>query len=189
MTVWQGQVTFQGSGNVSARTISRQQAQVRIQGVGAVSLFARTPRQQISANFAGAGDFSPMLIKIPSVSLSTITTWPATLPQCPILNGFSEQKQTNNVSFSPDVGPPKVRRRSTGAAWQTSVAYRMTTAQLSDFNDFYETSLSDGSVPFSWNHPVQQITYYWMFDPKDAPKIDRVTPGTFRVTFNLLRLS
>lgn len=118
-----------------------------------------------------------------------IASWPTTLPQCPILNGFSETKQTNLRSFTPDVGPPKVSRRSTAASWLTSVAYRMTRAQLTAFNFFYEATLEDGSLPFNWKHPEQQIFYNWMFDPKESPKIERTAPGKFQVTFNLLRIA
>jgi hypothetical protein len=115
--------------------------------------------------------------------------WPLSLPQCPILNGFSEQKQTNVVAFTPDVGPPKITRRSTSSLWKTSLTYRMTTAQLATFNSFYEVTLKDGSLPMTWKHPVNQTLYYWSFDPKESPRIDRATSGTFRVSFDLLRLS
>jgi hypothetical protein len=123
-----------------------------------------------------------------SANVTALAAWPLTLPQCPILNGFAEQKQINVVAFSPDVGPPKVRRRSTAAAWNTSVAYRMTTTQLTAFNAFYETSLADGSLAFTWRHPIKQVIYNWMFDPKEAPRVDHITATTWRVTFNLLRL-
>ena len=116
------------------------------------------------------------------------TPWPATLPQCPVLNGFSEQRQRNVVAFTPDVGPPKMRRRSTASSTLTSVAYRMTKTQLDAFNTFYETTLADGSLPFDWRHPVTGVTYTWVFKSSDAPKRERMTPNTFRVTFDLVRM-
>ena len=115
-------------------------------------------------------------------------TWPAGLPQCPILNGFSEQRQRNVVAFEPEVGPPKMRRRSTAVGVLTSIAYRMTVAHVSTFNTFYEDTLEDGSLPFEWDHPITGTTYDWMFDANEAPRFDRLTPYTFRVTFNLIRL-
>jgi hypothetical protein len=116
-----------------------------------------------------------------------MTTWPSTLPQCPIMN-FSEQRQRNVVAFEPDVGPPKMRRRSTAVAVLTSMTFRMSTTQLAAFNTFYETTLSDGVLPFDWAHPVTKVTYSWMFDAKNAPTIERVGPTSHRVSFNLLRL-
>lgn len=115
-------------------------------------------------------------------------TWPAGLPQCPILNGFSEQRQRNLAAFAPDVGAPKITRRSTAVAILTSLVFRMTNSHVSTFNTFFEDTLKDGSLPFDWEHPITNVTYTWMFDPKDAPRFDRTTPDTFRVTFNLLRL-
>ncbi len=118
----------------------------------------------------------------------TTAVWPATIPQCPILNAFSEQRRRNIAAFSPPVGRAKLGLRSTAASVMTSVAFRMTTTQLAAFYTFYETTLKDGVLPFDWVHPVTGTTYTWHFDGREAPKIDRMTPKTHRVTFNLLRL-
>lgn len=69
----------------------------------------------------------------------------------------------------------------------TSVAFRMTTTQLAVFYTFYETTLKDGSLPFDWIHPVTGTTYVWHFDGREAPKVDRMTPATHRVSFSLMR--
>ena len=114
--------------------------------------------------------------------------WPSTLPQCPNLNDFSEERQPNTIAFAPDVGTPKMRRRSTAVSTKTTVAFRMTTAQRAAFNTFYETTIVDGTLPFTWAHPITKVSYTWVFKPNEVPKIDRMTPGTFRVSFNLLRL-
>ena len=117
-----------------------------------------------------------------------MTTWPAALPQCPILNGFSEQRQRNLASFAPEVGGPKISRRSTAVAVLTSLVYRMSNADILVFNTFFEDTLKDGSLPFDWDHPVTGTTYTWMFDINEAPRFDRMTPNSIRVTFNLLRM-
>lgn len=118
----------------------------------------------------------------------TTSAWPATVPQCPILNGLSEQRQPNIVSFQPDVGPPKARRRSTAVATLTNVIFRMTNDELDAFNTFYEDTLKDGSLPFTWDHPRTKDSYTWMFATDEPPSIDRMTPKTSRVTCKLLRL-
>lgn len=118
----------------------------------------------------------------------TTPVWPTTLPQCPILNAFTEQRQRNVAAFAPSVGKSRMKLRSTAARVSTSVAYRMTNAQILAFNTFYETTLAHGSMPFDWAHPVSKINYTWIFDAKNTPKIDRMTPKTQRVTFTLLRL-
>ncbi len=113
--------------------------------------------------------------------------WPITLPQCPVLNGFSEQRQRNIVAFNPDVGPPKIRRRSSASAVLTSATFRLTTDELSDFDTFFIDTLKDGSLPFEWQHPINRLIYSWWIDSHEAPRIDRLTSSTFRITLNLLR--
>lgn len=117
-----------------------------------------------------------------------MSAWPATIPQCPILNGLAEQRQRNVASFPPDVGPPKLRRRSTAAAVQTTVVFKMSNAELVDFNTFYETTLADGTLPFTWDHPRTKVNYSWMFSADEAPQIERLAPNASQVMCKLLRL-
>lgn len=114
--------------------------------------------------------------------------WPSTIPQCPILNAFKEQRQRNVAAFSPDVGPPKMKRRSTAVGVLTDLSFRMSNAQVLAFNTFYETTLADGTLPFTWPHPITKVSYTWMFDPGDAPTFERYAPTHQRVSFNLIRL-
>jgi len=118
----------------------------------------------------------------------TLATWPPDIPQCPILNGWSETPQPNVASFTPETGPPKMKRRSTAKTWSCSLTYRMTTTQLVSFKAFYESTLEDGSLPFTWNHPVDKTSYSWNFDPATQPVITRLTPRTHSVVFKLQRL-
>jgi hypothetical protein len=114
--------------------------------------------------------------------------WPSTIPQCPILNAFSEERQRNLAAFAPEVGPQRMGRRSTAVGIMTSVSFRMTLFQVRLFNIFYETTIADGSLPFTWPHPITGATYVWKFDDGGAPKFDRMTPNTYRVSFNLMRM-
>jgi hypothetical protein len=143
------------------------------------------------AYLIGAGKLTANAIVIAGGSsppdTGPVDDWPDSLPQCPILNSFTEQRQDNIIPFAPDVGPPKIHRRSSSAAMQSSMAFRMTSAQLLVFNNFFEVTLKDGSLPYTWKHPITQIVYTWRFETGAAPRIDRMTPNTFRVTFTLLR--
>ena len=118
----------------------------------------------------------------------TTAAWPATLPQCPILNGFQEQPQPNVVQFKPDVGTPKQRRRSTAKGWLTSMTFRMTNAQVLTFYTFYETTLKDGSLPFTLPHPISKVSYEWMFTQGEEPQRTRTAPNAASVEFRLIRL-
>src|SRR5262245_51568531 len=116
-----------------------------------------------------------------------VETWPTSLPQCPILNAFEEQPQLNAVSFQPDVGPLKLRRRASAKAWACTAEFRMNDAELADFNTFYETTLEDGTLPFYWDHPVEKVSYRWMFKSNEQPKITRYARNASRVHLSLLR--
>lgn len=113
--------------------------------------------------------------------------WPGTIPQKPLV-GFTEQRQRNVVAFVPDVGTPKISRRSTSVTVNCQAAFFMTDAELANFNTFYETTLADGTLPFTWNHPRTGVSYTWFFAGDDTPTIEGVTYNINRVTCKLSRL-
>jgi hypothetical protein len=113
--------------------------------------------------------------------------WPGTIPQKPLV-GFAEQRQRNVASFNPDVGEPKVRRRSTAVTINCNAQFIMTDLQLVDFITFFETTLSDGTLPFTWAHPRTGVTYTWMFGVEDSPTIEATTYNINTVSCRLIRL-
>ena len=114
-------------------------------------------------------------------------SWPGSLPQKPLL-GFTEQRQRNLAMFSPDVGPPKMRRRSTAVPVNSSITLKLTDTQLATFDLFFEVTLADGTLPFTWPHPRTGINYSWIFSPQDAPQKQALTKNVTQVTFKLLQL-
>lgn len=117
-----------------------------------------------------------------------VATWPATLPQVPLGRGdFVEHRQPNVVSFKPSVGPSKGRRRSTAASTLCDVTFLFTQAEYADFNEFFDATLADGTLPFEWDHPVTGVTYLWRFDPENTPRAEDDIPMV-RVAFKLERL-
>jgi hypothetical protein len=116
-----------------------------------------------------------------------MTAWPASLPQCPILDAFDEQPQQSTVLFSPETGPAKIRRRATEKAWICALIFKMNNTQVDTFNVFYETILEDGALPFTWQHPVTKVAYTWLFKSKEQPKIRRIAANASAVSFVLVR--
>ena len=114
--------------------------------------------------------------------------WPSTIPQGPIYGGFTEVRQRNVASFSPDVGPPKMRRRSTAVGVNTQATFQFSDTDLATFNTFFETTLVDGTLPFTWTHPVTAVSYTWMFAPDQAPQIEILDFNQHQVTCKLVRL-
>lgn len=94
----------------------------------------------------------------------TVASWPDTLPQSPDNGGWNETLQQNVAAFQPEVGPPKYRRRSTASGALAQATFTMTAAQAATFMDFFTDTLADGSLPYSWSHPITGTAYIWMFE-------------------------
>src|SRR5262245_48642723 len=117
----------------------------------------------------------------------TTPAWPTTLPCSPMFP-FSEQRQRNIRAFNPEVGPPKMALRSTAASVKFACVFKFTKAQLAIFKTFYETTLADGTLPFTWKNPIDGVTYNWMFAPDEAPTDTMRTVNHHAVEFTLFRL-
>ncbi len=74
--------------------------------------------------------------------------WPAALPQKPLF-GANEPFADNRITFTPDVGDPVMRRRSTLAGGETTYEMDLTEAQAQTFKSFYKTTLFGGLKSFS----------------------------------------
>src|SRR5689334_807629 len=115
-------------------------------------------------------------------------TWPGTLPTKPQRNSFRYGAVSNVISFGTDVGPGKVRRRSTARIKKATGAFWMTEAQLATFQSFFEVDLKDGALAFDWPDPITAVTASWRFDPGSAYEVSPVGPDTWQVNFTLIRL-
>ena len=116
--------------------------------------------------------------------------WPATVNAEPDQGSYTEAAVSNLASFSPDVGPPSVWRRSTIKQTKISATFFMTAAELEDFREFFEDDLGDGALPFTWTNPVYGVSKRYMFDPGSPPQWAPIGHGSaYRVAINLLKLS
>lgn len=79
--------------------------------------------------------------------------WPVGLPQAFLRQSMAEESAKNVVASEPSVGPAKLRRRTTAAVKSMAGAFAMTAAQLSDFEDFYDTDLGGGVKAFTFPNP------------------------------------
>ena len=94
---------------------------------------------------------------------------PASLPQKPLMSGFSETMPNLVVRSQTDTGPAKVRVRATDGATSFDSQFRMTAAQLATFRTFFTTDLKAGTLAFDWKHPITNASR--AFRVIDAPKI------------------
>ena len=85
-------------------------------------------------------------------------TWPADLPRCFIPDTLSTGIADNRLRTQNDTGPGKVRPRATSATRPLSGQMVMTYAQITALEDFVETTLVQGSLPFTFPSQVKGTT-------------------------------
>lgn len=78
-------------------------------------------------------------------------SWPATLVQAPLRDGFSDRGPDLTIENKPDIGAPKVRRRGTAGVRDVacSVVLRSAAEKLI-LDDFYYRTLAAGTLTFTW---------------------------------------
>lgn len=87
-----------------------------------------------------------------------IPVWPATLPQNILAQGYQGGMPNNQLRQPMSVGPDKVRRRGTVAVRPMNGSIRVIPAELALLKTFYETTLLDGTLRFSWVDPEDDTT-------------------------------
>ena len=80
-------------------------------------------------------------------------SWPAALYGLILKEGFQEAPPDNVLRTEMDVGPAKLRRRSTAAVRKFSVQMFFTTTLVATFDTFYVTTSKHGSLAFSYRAP------------------------------------
>lgn len=87
-----------------------------------------------------------------------MATWPAALPERPLVNSLSVTAEPNVIEFESDVGVEHTRRRSTARRSTISCAFMLTRAQRDVFRTFFEQDLADGTLTYDWRDPVDGVT-------------------------------
>ena len=80
-------------------------------------------------------------------------TWPASLPQAPLVEGYGEAPPDLLVRSQTDVGWAKTRRRATAGPTRITATYAMTGAQLAVFESFLSGDIADRTLAFDWPRP------------------------------------
>jgi hypothetical protein len=82
-----------------------------------------------------------------------MVAWPGTLPLKPLMNGYQDSLDDPKVRTPMDTSVAKVRNRFTAVVYKFMSNFIFTDAELTIFEDFYKTDLSNGALSFTWNHP------------------------------------
>lgn len=83
-----------------------------------------------------------------------VDAWPATLPQYLLADGYSEAKGDGRLRSQPDIGPAKVRRRTSAMPGPLRGRMKMSGAQRAILDAFVETTLANGVLPFTFPDPL-----------------------------------
>lgn len=97
---------------------------------------------------------------------------------------YSETPDTNFAEFQPEVGPPKRRRRMSISSDTIAFSLIMTTAEYANFLTFYRTTISDGTLPFTFPRPRTGSTETWNFVGK-APTMRFLDFGLYEVSLTM----
>lgn len=81
-------------------------------------------------------------------------SWPVELQDLVNEAGFGENFGDTVLRSDMDVGPAKVRRRTTRPVNTLTVSINLTASQYLALKLFYNTTTNGGVSPFAFNHPV-----------------------------------
>lgn len=115
--------------------------------------------------------------------------WPAAVPFLSRLADLSYSGPLGQLSkFQPDVGLPKIRRRTTASYRSLSGSTRpMSAVEFAAFEDFWKDDLAGGVLDFTATHPVTGATA--TFRPSgDTYEPVSVGAGKTRVQFSVFEL-
>lgn len=114
--------------------------------------------------------------------------WPTNLPQCPLMDGFTQELPRLSITTEMDAGPAKVRRRFTAGVTKYTLSFILTSTQLSDFQNFFLNETFGGSVPFDMPDPIGGATVQMRFDvAQGSPQVTGAA-GRFKVMFKAEKL-
>lgn len=113
-------------------------------------------------------------------------SWPGTLPDLVLQDGYKKQPLNNAVTIDVESGEPMTRLRFSGDVSQVSASIMVdaSSSQLSDFWVFWKTTLSRGSVRFSWSDPSTGDAADFIFS--DTPVETCVDGMIFRIDMSLI---
>lgn len=93
----------------------------------------------------------------------SIPVWPTTLPDYLLQDAYSDAFPDNILRTQMEVGPAKLRRRSTSTPRKFDGSVWLTSSQHGDLSTFYITTTLGGTLRFSWKDPVSRAVAEFRF--------------------------
>jgi hypothetical protein len=114
----------------------------------------------------------------------TYPTWPPGLPTAIEINGLTETPIDQWIEMNVDTGSPKRRLRFTGLMANLKGKMTMSTAQLAQFDTFFNSTLAYGSQPFQWIRPSTGGTVVMRF-LSQSPARSAMGVGFWKLDFQV----
>jgi hypothetical protein len=119
-----------------------------------------------------------------------VAIWPNTLPQYSERDGYSEGVGGGLIATKMEVGPPKVRSRTSNPVRPLTVVMQMTTEETLTLESFIKTTLAKGALPFMF--PRQRLgpagDIIVRLNPDQTVDMAPLSAGLWRVTLQLMIL-
>lgn len=112
-----------------------------------------------------------------------MATWPASLPQTLLQQGYHQTMPSARARTQMDAGPAKIRRRYTAAVSPVKAMSNMTTTQIADLKTFYKTTLLGGTQAFDWTDPIAGGTVSFRFVTE--PDWEPLSANRYKVSLDL----
>ena len=106
--------------------------------------------------------------------------WPVTLQTNVNRDSFSKAKGKTTITSTNDVGPVKVRRRTTRPRDTYTVSIWATKDQVATFETFYDTTINGGAGTFYFLDPISKVNAVWRMT--NEPNISPVGYDTYNIT-------
>ena len=98
-----------------------------------------------------------------------IPAWPTSLPQFSLRQGYSEGFKQTVIRSTMDSGATKRRARFTNSPTILNVTMPMNDAELATFKTFFEDTLVNGALSFTFPHPRLGTTVTVVFRNDPTP--------------------
>lgn len=117
-----------------------------------------------------------------------MVTWPTTLPQKPLADGYTSKRVGGYIQQQMDDGPPY--QRPTGTSYEVvTCTYMLTWAQKAILDAFYQTDIANGTQRFTWPHPVSEANVTAMLDNSQGYSMTSTEAAYWNVTLTVMVLS
>ena len=112
-----------------------------------------------------------------------MTSWPATLPQSPLTEGFTETAPATVLRTEMDQGPAKIRQKTTAGVRRLGLGFILSKAQTAILDAFFTADAKGGAVAFDFPHPRTGTTLSCRFT--EPPRYQALNGELFRATLAL----